>query len=125
MAGQRPFQRLRWLRKHEYIVGPHCPSRVMRLVDIQVDEVSMVDKAANKKRFAFVKRDQSADPIVKAEPPVAPAAAPVVAAPAVPAAAIAAQAPPPPESDPKDFSPEDIKLIEQITAALNDVAAKV
>jgi len=31
----------------------------MRLSDIEVDEVSLVDKAANKKKFAFMKRDQS------------------------------------------------------------------
>jgi hypothetical protein len=29
----------------------------MRLKDIEVDEVSLVDKAANNKKFAFLKRD--------------------------------------------------------------------
>jgi hypothetical protein len=36
------------------------------LVDITVDEVSLVDKAANKKKFAFMKRDQE-QPVVKNE----------------------------------------------------------
>lgn len=30
----------------------------MRLSDISVDEVSLVDKAANKRKFAFMKRDE-------------------------------------------------------------------
>jgi len=33
----------------------------MRLTDIMVDEVSLVDKAANKRRFYIVKRDESVD----------------------------------------------------------------
>ena len=33
----------------------------MRLSNIQVDEVSLVDKAANKRKFAFMKRDNSED----------------------------------------------------------------
>jgi len=31
----------------------------MRLKDIEVDEVSLVDKAANKRKFAFMKRDNT------------------------------------------------------------------
>lgn len=33
----------------------------MRLKDIEVDEVSLVDKAANKRKFAFMKRDNTED----------------------------------------------------------------
>ena len=33
----------------------------MRLSDIEVDEVSLVDKAANNKKFAFLKRDNTAE----------------------------------------------------------------
>ena len=31
----------------------------MRLIDITVNEVSLVDKAANKRKFAFMKRDET------------------------------------------------------------------
>lgn len=33
----------------------------MRLFDITVDEVSLVDKAANKRKYAFMKRDDTSE----------------------------------------------------------------
>lgn len=38
----------------------------MRLTNISVDEVSLVDKAANKRKFAFLKRDEVSE-IIKEE----------------------------------------------------------
>ncbi len=39
----------------------------MRLTEIEVDEVSLVDKAANRKKFAFIKRDATEDEKAAAE----------------------------------------------------------
>lgn len=57
----------------------------MRLIDITVNEVSLVDKAANKRKFAFMKREtvdvkalerqeevETANKIIKAEAEVKP-----------------------------------------------------
>src|SRR3990167_2935722 len=66
----------------------------MRLIDIIVDEVSLVDKAANRKSFAFVKREQAQE-VAKADaaPPAAPApAAPAAIVPASPPAETPANA---------------------------------
>ncbi len=39
----------------------------MRLIDLTINEVSLVDKGANKKKFAFMKRETEVTPEVKAE----------------------------------------------------------
>jgi len=41
----------------------------MRLKDIEVDEVSLVDKAANNKKFAFLKRDAEDHKEIEKYPP--------------------------------------------------------
>lgn len=39
----------------------------MRLIDITVDEVSLVDKAANKRQFVLIKRDEPKSETSKVE----------------------------------------------------------
>lgn len=41
----------------------------MKLMNMKIHEVSLVDKAANKRKFAFMKR---AEPVAKTEPPPPP-----------------------------------------------------
>lgn len=74
----------------------------MRLMNIQVDEVSLVDKAANKRKFAFMKRDDTTDAVqdeVKAAQKVV--------------------------DKEEDFTPEEMLLIQKISNDLIELAAQV
>lgn len=89
-------------------------AQVFRLTDIEVEEVSIVDRAANKRKFL----------VTKADPPAAPAPS---AAPAVPAPTPApAPAPDPgPKTEPTmRLSPEmKAELVKRIATALERVQA--
>jgi hypothetical protein len=73
----------------------------MRLTNIQVDEVSLVDKAANKRKFAFLKRDDTDDK-VKTE---------VIEAQKV--------------IDKEEFTPEELEVLRKIHTELTELAAQV
>jgi hypothetical protein len=87
----------------------------MRLKNIQVDEVSLVDKAANKRKFAFLKRDTTPEPVP------APVAVPVVKADAVKEEVIEAQK----IVDAEEFTPEELETLRKIHTELIELAAQV
>lgn len=74
----------------------------MRLTNITVDEVSLVDKAANKRKFAFMKRDTTE--IVKTE---VKEAQKVV------------------DDDKEEFTPEELEMLRKQLTELTEIAALV
>lgn len=70
-------------------------------MNIQVDEVSLVDKAANKRKFAFMKRDDTKE-IVKEE---TKQAQDII--------------------DKEIFTPEEVELLRKLHTELIELAAQV
>lgn len=75
----------------------------MRLINITVDEVSLVDKAANKRKFCFQKRDTTEE-IVKKETEEAQKIL---------------------DADKEEFTPEEIEMLRKQLIELTELAALV